>query len=277
MRLDRYLKSIYSGLPQSAIEKAIRKKQITLQGAKCSASSRVSGGEIISIPEGLQQLVTLKKPKPFSKASSNLCEKLFNEFLIHQDECLIAIFKPNNLASQGGTKVTISVDDALKHYNQKHNAELRLVHRLDSATSGIMLIAKDRMTAIELGAAFKNRLVKKLYLAITIGAPIQKSGTIVDDTSANTQYKLLRQIGKSTYLMAFSPKTGKMHQIRKHAQKLGCPIAGDKKYSFDRSFKNLMLHACIISIPKGIKAQEHRFRAPLPLHWKEFLCEPKDL
>jgi 23S rRNA-/tRNA-specific pseudouridylate synthase len=77
--------------------------------------------------------------------------------------------------------------------------------------------------------------------------------------------------------MAFSPKTGKMHQIRKHAQELKCPIAGDRKYCFDRSFKNLMLHSCIIAVPQDIKAQTHRFRASLPLHWKQFLCEPQDL
>lgn len=268
MRLDRYLRSLYPYLPQGAIEKAIRKKQITLEGTKCLASSRLAGGEVIHMPESLQLLARVKGPQVYTKATEALAKRLLGKSLIYEDEHIIAISKPNNLATQGGRGVKVSVDSALKYYNQVHGTGLRLVHRLDSPTSGIMLIAKDRSTATELGEAFKKREIKKLYLAITSNRPVKESGLISNETGIS-QYRLLRKLKNKAYLMAFAPKTGKMHQIRRHAKELGCPILGDTKYWENKELhaKHLMLHSCTISIPGYIKAGKHRFRAPF--NWNE--------
>ena len=140
-----------------------------------------------------------------------------------------------------------------------------IVHRLDMATSGIILIAKDKISHQNLQAQFKNRLVKKTYIAILDGIVGEDEGTInlpllpdfnnrpcqmVDFKSgkpAYTSYKVLER-GCDFTRMEFSPYTGRTHQLRVHAaHKLGLnrPIKGDLLYG--NPADRLYLHAQSIS------------------------------
>lgn len=142
-----------------------------------------------------------------------------------------------------------------------------IVHRLDRATSGLMICAKNDNALKFLQRQFANRTVDKRYIAVLDGipkdlealidAPIErnpkKPSTFrigPNGKSAQTLYKVLRS-GQKRSLVEFIPKTGRTHQLRLHAAYIGCPIVGDELYGTKQA--RLLLHAykLTISIPSG--------------------------
>lgn len=136
-----------------------------------------------------------------------------------------------------------------------------IVHRLDQETSGVMVIAKDNKTHMNISRQFEKHLVKKRYLALVEGL-IEFDEGIIDvglgkhpkffdkkiasfDESARkakTFYRVLKRFKNTTYVACF-PKTGRTHQIRVHLAYLGHPILGDDKYGKKKLFPRLALHA----------------------------------
>jgi len=121
------------------------------------------------------------------------------------------------------------------------------VHRLDSPTSGLLLVAKTRKAAIWLAEAFRTGIVEKKYLAVVEGIPREKSGRIdtkletikgIDSTSAPspggreavTVYKILKSTRRGRSMLEIKISTGRTHQIRAHMASIGHPVAGDGKY-----------------------------------------------
>jgi 23S rRNA-/tRNA-specific pseudouridylate synthase len=145
----------------------------------------------------------------------------------------------------------------------------------------VLIIAANYDASTKLAAAFEDRLIKKTYLAKTQGLPPEESGEISgliaktrggvfesveeskDGKHALTRYKLLQKLGRQA-LIEFKPETGRMHQIRFHAQKLGCPIVGDCKYGGASKGSQLMLHAEIIEIPASVFGKRITIEAELP-------------
>jgi len=170
-----------------------------------------------------------------------------------------------------------------------------IVHRLDRDTSGLIVIAKNKKIFSWLKNQFKNRLVKKRYLALVVGKLKDKKGIITKSISrsrkkgghqttapigkqkeAITRYKVLKEF-QNYSLLEVSPKTGRMHQIRVHLASIGHPIAGDKKYKFKRQPcpKNLerqFLHAAYLKfkLPDG---EIKEFNSKLPEELKKILDE----
>jgi 23S rRNA pseudouridine1911/1915/1917 synthase len=197
--------------------------------------------------------------------------------VIYENENILAIDKPAGVNSD--------------------NFERR-VHRLDKDTSGILLIAKNDKALNFLQKQFKERKVKKHYLALVIGKIKENSGTIETligrskkdrrkqrvyfphepesgkKRKAITQYRALKRF-KNYTLLEITPKTGRKHQIRTHLSYFSHPIAGDKLYGFKKQIcpKNLkrqFLHANYLKIklPAG---KEREFWSPLPANLKEIL------
>ena len=152
-----------------------------------------------------------------------------------------------------------------------------IVHRLDMATSGLLLIAKSKEVHQHLQAQFKNRTVKKRYIALLDGTPAQDEGEIklplcpdlldrprqvVHEESgkpAITRYKVLEKKGDRTRI-AFYPLTGRTHQLRVHAAHplgLNCPIAGDELYG--RRAERLYLHAEYLEFIHPVSGQVMKF------------------
>ena len=123
---------------------------------------------------------TLPQKNYFSPAVTSLANKILNEYLIISCDQFIAINKPSGIAAQGGSKISLSIDHALQYLNATENSEYRLVHRLDKDTSGVFIIAKNLNSAILLGEAFREKEIKKTYLAVVSGdlSLISKQGTI---------------------------------------------------------------------------------------------------
>jgi 23S rRNA pseudouridine955/2504/2580 synthase len=288
-RLDRFLREHFKGLKQALIEKALRKGQIKVSSKKATSSLRVQDGTEITLINFEFEEATSKPLTPSSQAI-HLAGLLVSDYKIFEDNNILVINKPSDLAVQGGSKIRLSIDDALQYLNTQ-GGDYKITHRLDKETSGLLLIAKSKDVAYKLFTGFKDRLIRKTYLAILDGIPKQKSGQISSHIAkvesknfqkvlnnvengklAVTDYKVLKVEGKYS-LTEFNPLTGRMHQIRVHAQSLGCPILGDDKYGKPNSqYKNLFLHATELIIPVDLLGKEHKFKAPLPEYWTDVMA-----
>jgi 23S rRNA pseudouridine955/2504/2580 synthase len=278
-RLDRYLKRINPNLTQGLIEQLLRNKKITLNDQKVQARHRVINGDKILIPL-LLHTDTDNNVRIFSHSSIKLAEKILNQYIIYDHQEFIAINKPAGLATQGGSKINISIDESLSYLNHK-NSNFKLVHRLDKDTSGILLIAKNHSGAYKLTQGFKDKVIQKTYIAVVLGAPLKKAGEISGLISkantqvsklAITQYRVLKTTGELS-LIEFTAITGRMHQLRLHAQALGCPIIGDLKYGNKLSSSksdHMLLHAKKIVISSTIFGEDIIIQAEIPSYFKRF-------
>ncbi|WP_342268139.1 RluA family pseudouridine synthase [Candidatus Tisiphia endosymbiont of Empis tessellata] len=282
-RLDRYLKKLYPSLTQGMVERALRFKQIMVNSCKVAANLRINTGDQIFIEDSLNLEPKKASDKIFSSSAVILAGKLMKDYLVYQDEWFVAINKPVGLATQGGSKISLSIDYALQYLNSQ-GADLKLVHRLDKDTSGILLIAKNYASSIKLVEAFKEKNIQKTYIAIVLGNLPQHEGeisgmigkkggyeTVQNDEEhgklAVTRYKLLRNLNNGLTLVEFTPLTGRMHQLRFHAKMLGCPIIGDTKYGTQEAMalsKEMLLHAKRIILPKKIFGKEIIINIDLP-------------
>ncbi len=144
------------------------------------------------------------------------------------------------------------------------------VHRLDRATSGAVLLALSSESASRLGAAFREQRVEKRYLALTRGHP-EAVGTVdypVPNAAGNrvpavTQYQRLGVAGRYA-LVELCPKTGRLHQIRRHMKHISCPLIGDVRYGkgeHNRLFREqyglhrLALHAYLLKFEHPISGK----------------------
>jgi 23S rRNA pseudouridine1911/1915/1917 synthase len=139
-----------------------------------------------------------------------------------------------------------------------------IVHRLDRATSGVMICAKNEETTAYLQKQFAARSVKKTYIAVldgvlkdskaTIDAPIERNPKSpstfrvgANGKQASTRYEVIKHT-KHRSLVEFSPLTGRTHQIRIHAAFVNCPIVGDPVYGHAKEGQRLYLHAYKLEI-----------------------------
>ena len=180
--------------------------------------------------------------------------------IIYEDDYLLIVNKPAGMLSVPGKETADSVYSRIRHLYPDAIGPL-VVHRLDMATSGLLLIAKTKEVHQNLQAQFSNRSIKKRYTALLEGIVSDEEGTIdlplclnpldrprqiVDKEHgkpAITRYRVLART-KSQTLVAFYPLTGRTHQLRVHsAHSLGlhCPIKGDELYGSKAD--RLYLHA----------------------------------
>ncbi len=183
----------------------------------------------------------------------------------YQDRDIIVINKPSGLLSNPG-RAAATQDCALRRLQLLY-PETILVHRLDCATSGIMVFAKNKPAESHIKTQFQNRLTQKVYIAEVMGHLQQASGEInlaiapdrnnppmqkVSDSGkpAHTSFKLLEKRANSS-LVELKPSTGRTHQLRVHMLAMGHPILGDDFYG-DKATINasprLCLHAQRLSL-----------------------------
>ncbi len=244
IRLDKYLKIQFTNLTQSFIEKNIRKKNILINDSKTFSKYIIKQNDSLKI---LNFHEDKYKNKIIFKKKNNISNdilKTFKKSIIFQNNDFLIINKWSSIATQGGSKINISIDDIIKEIS----TEYKLVHRLDKDTSGLLIIAKNRNSAKIFGNLFKSRLIEKKYLAICEGKPrLNQSNLDLDIKNktgkiekTKTLFKLLNN-SNNLSLILFKPLTGKTHQIRIVSKNLSCPIIGDNKYNNQSKFSREIL------------------------------------
>ena len=181
--------------------------------------------------------------------------------IVYEDPWLSVINKPAGMLSVPGKEDAVSVYSLMREQYPEADGPLT-VHRLDMATSGLMLIAKTKRVHQDLQAQFKNRLVRKRYVALLEGIVPKDKGTVDLPLCLNpldrprqmvhtehgkpaiTDYQVLERLDGKRTRIAFYPRTGRTHQLRIHAAHplgLHCPIIGDELYG--EKADRLYLHA----------------------------------
>ncbi|MEC7588324.1 MAG: pseudouridine synthase, partial [Pseudomonadota bacterium] len=172
-RIDRYLRRLVTGLSQGPVEKMLRTGLIRLDGAKAKPATRLEAGQTLRLPPHLRNGGVKDAPATQKKAPklTPQIRKQFDSMHLAEGEGWLAINKPPGLAVQGGSGTGRHVDGMLQALAKGDEDRMRLVHRIDKDTSGVLLLAKDRVVARHLTRAFQQQDMEKTYLALVAGAP----------------------------------------------------------------------------------------------------------
>ncbi len=180
------------------------------------------------------------------------------EAIVYQDKDLLAVNKPSGVASQRTPyqlKGTLEYWAGEEFARQGIKEPVRIVHRLDRGTSGLMLFPKHRQGAAWLSELFKQGEIHKRYLALVSGTPLEQNwssdgsigkigssrwGIMPEGRAALTDFRLLA-VADGMALVEVWPRTGRTHQIRVHLSIAGFPIVGDTTYGGSAASR-LMLH-----------------------------------
>ena len=190
--------------------------------------------------------------------------------VLFEDKHVMVLNKPWGLAVQGGSGTKHHVDGMLMSLANASGERPVLVHRLDRDTSGVLLIAKSRKMAADLGEIFRSRQARKIYWAVVEGVPKPPQGRISlflakgtgmgdergprqpgprrdpekmrvakhgeeDAQHSITFYATVDKVAPRLAWLSMKPITGRTHQLRAHAEAIGHPIIGDPKYGVDDS------------------------------------------
>lgn len=300
LRLDKYIASIPGGMNRSKLKGGV--SEILVNGKKEKISVKVKAGDNIDIewednvpdniiPENIPlsiifedenvTVVNKKQGMVTHPASGNWSGTLVNALLYHWGRGAVVQNK------EGGDSAILAA------------RRPGIIHRLDKDTSGVIITAKNRYSEEWLQAQFKNRTLRKEYIAIVCGRPPASAGDIrtqiirdpknrkrfraADNTDegkyARTLYHCICSYGPYS-LMRLRLKTGRTHQIRVHMKYLGCPILGDPIYNHvDKLFPGatLMLHSRLLKIRLPGSSKFTIFKADIPERFRLTVAKLKKL
>ena len=215
-----------------------------------------------------------------------------------EDDYLIAVNKPNNVLVHHSHMARNQSEDAslVELLQKQFQQKFYPIHRLDRKTSGIILCAKNKEYVAKFQELFLNNQIQKIYWGLVRGhmSKYGKIDTPVKGRDANvykealTYFKCFKtaesEIAVHPYsnsrysLVELTPKTGRLHQLRIHLNKISHPLIGDPKYGdrfhnrmFSSEFKceHLFLHAKEIHFKHPYTSKNHSITAELPCHWQK--------
>lgn len=198
--------------------------------------------------------------------------------ILYQDEAVVAVNKPSGMLVHRGWANDKIV--AMTEVRDQIGQWVYPVHRLDRGSSGALLFALSSEVAATIGHAFSERLVQKYYLALLRGVP-EELGVIDHNipkkeggpkVEAQTAYRRLGVSGRYSLVEAM-PRTGRLHQIRRHFKHISCPLIGDVKYGkgeHNRHFRDnynlhrLALHSHGLALDHPVSGERLEIHAGLP-------------
>ena len=276
IRLDRYVAGNCPELTRSQAQKLIGEGLVQVNGAVAKAGLKLSNGD----------LVTVTVPPP----ATGLLEPEAIPFgILYEDDDILVIDKPAGLPvhpAPGHPEHTL-VNAILAYLSVPPDTgdPLRpgIVHRLDMDTSGVMLVAKNRVARANLVEQFKTRSVLKIYLVLVRGHLVPERGVIEapigraprnrkrmavvaegQGRPARTEYRVLKYIDNYS-LLEVTPETGRTHQIRVHLAAIGYPVVGDATYGVrSTSLSRQFVHASRLGFRLPSSGEYVEFEAALP-------------
>ena len=201
--------------------------------------------------------------------------------ILYEDEDIIALNKPRCMPTHPSQNhYTDTLANGLMHYFRGEAFTFRAICRLDRNTSGIVLVAKNRLSAMLLAESMKSGKIKKEYVAVTNGAPIPdcdricapikrlKESMILRCVSPNgkeaiTDYETISVSGELAFVRLI-PLTGRTHQLRVHMSHIGTPIYGDDLYGAPQTDEPTRLHCRKIAFVHPFSKKEIVIEAPVP-------------
>ncbi len=230
---------------------------------------------------------------PPKKETSLFSENIPLEIVFEDDDVLV-VNKPYGMVVHPGAGNTESTLVNALMFHTKELSDVNperpgIVHRLDKETSGLMVVAKNNFTHLELIKQFKDHSIKRRYIALVRGKVKFKEGLIdlpinrhpvkrktmsvsfsPDARKAQTFYRVIKQFDGFA-LLELIPKTGRTHQLRVHLAYLKYPILGDSKYGNKKDFSRLALHAKDLGFYHPRKEKFLEFSSDLPKEMKDVI------
>ena len=268
IRIYDYLIGVFPALPsRKSIKKALKKGRVHVNGVAVSSA--------LWVVEGME-ITLIKEEKDKHTIYSVELE------VIYEDDYFAIVNKPAGLISSGNQFRTLqnAVAGHLKPSMQPDSIELPLlVHRLDSPTSGLVIVAKTASAVKELGSMLAEHKIRKKYNALVIGK-IEEGGkieSVINEKLAISEFKTEEQISSDAFeflsLVELYPLTGRTHQLRLHMAQNNTAILGDRLYgNNERNIKGkgLFLSAIGLYFTHPFSKQDISIEIPLPKKFKKY-------
>ncbi len=290
-RLDEFLAREITQVSVVRLRRMIFEGEVLVNGAPALKGRRLSAGDAVRVQSSLDD------------PTSATPERIPLEVL-YEDDDVIAVNKPPALLTHPSrTSKSGTLANALTyHFLVTTGRSIRpgLVHRLDRDTSGVIVVAKNLRAHRILARAFREKRVRKRYLALLTGVVRFDEGEIdapiacdrlawphwrvrSDGRPAVTRYTVTRRFQGHT-LVTLSPQTGRTHQLRIHTALLGHPIVGDSVYArtidpitLRHGIRHHLLHAHQIAFIHPTLGCEMPIEAPLPRFWSDLLSRLQEV
>ena len=286
MRLDRWLKRRFPDMPQTHLMKIVRKGEVRVEGRRAEISTRLEAGQGVRVPPARRP----EPAKPAQRRASPEDAEAIRAMTLYEDEDVLVLNKPHGLAVQGGSGTKRHIDGMLEALADRNGNRPMLVHRLDRDTSGVLLVAKTRKMAADLGEIFRSRRARKIYWALVEGVPKPAQGRISmflakgegmgderrakgqgradiermrvakhgdpDAQHSLTLYATIDKVAPRLAWLSMRPITGRTHQLRAHAEAIGHPMVGDPKYN-RKAANDPARNDPLRAVPPGVESKLH--------------------
>ena len=289
LRVDRWFRRRYPTLALAHLAKICRKGEVRVDGKRVETSTRLEEGQKVRVPPLANEAAAA--PAVWRVRPEDA--RALQEMTLFEDKDVLVLDKPFGLAVQGGSGTTHHVDGMLESLARGDTRPV-LVHRLDRDTSGVLLVAKSRRMAADLGEIFRSRQAKKIYWALVEGVPKPAQGRIslylakgagmgdaragrgkpaipatdarekmrvarhgeADAQHSLTYYAIVDKVAPRCAWLSMKPLTGRTHQLRAHAEAIGHPIFGDPKYGH-RPEDEVRRRDPLRAMPDGLERKLH--------------------
>jgi len=297
-RLDRFLLRRLGNGYRGLIMRLVRKGNVRVGGKRAKPDTRLIEGDTVFLPASLRD-ENIVQQHPTGDIPNFLLDKVAALPVLFEDDALLVVNKPAGMVVHGGSGHDAGLIEALKELHGL--PDLRLAHRLDRDTSGVLLLARNLSALRGLAEDFRERDMQKTYFALVAGHPFPHAGRmhshlskgvtvggermVVDDADgkeAITDYQVMMRFSRDGFdyaLLALSPHSGRTHQLRVQLAGEGHAILGDNKYA-DKSElaayraiggRGLMLHAWRLCFVHPVKEIPMELRVPMPSGWYRLL------
>ena len=296
-RLDNFLVKMVKNIPKSRIYRMVRTGEVRINSRRVRVFTKVYHGDLVRVPplSGITIGSSL-----IESAQDDYIERLAdkNISIIFEDECMVILDKPSGISVHGVKERRLGLLELMQKF--RRDPCLKLCHRLDKDTSGLLILSKKRSFLLQIQEQLKNGEINKKYLAICllnsnstkIPAEVCKPLLRTYDRDGNrivtiskkgkyalTKFREIERVSHQDFgliaLIECIPTTGRTHQIRVHLSSLGLPILGDVKYCkqvLEKTlYERMYLHAWKLSFRKSGIDKKLYYESPVPAAFKRVL------